>query len=306
MTHASVLLQESIEGLDIRAGDVFLDCTLGGGGHSLEVCKRFGKSVKMVGLDADSVAIARSAKRLTECGCEIDAVCANFRNLDSALDGLGIGNVDKILMDLGLSSNQFEESARGFSFKKDEPHPDGSRGESLLMTFEADPAEGMLTAQTIVNLWDEENIATVIRAYGDERYAKRIARAIAEERKIHEIRTTSDLVRVILSATPARYHHGKIHPATRTFQALRMTVNDELGALTEGLSKAFERLSAGGRIAVISFHSGEDRIVKNFFREEAKGGRATALTKKPIVPSEEEVKANPRARSAKLRIAEKL
>lgn len=291
MEHASVLLHEAIDGLDIREGDAFLDCTLGGGGHSLEVCRRHGGAVRLIGLDADEDAIARSRARLEAAGCAITAVKANFRDLDSALGP--DARVDRVLMDLGTSSYQIEGSGRGFTFRKDEP---------LLMTLGKSPAEGGFTAEGIVNSWEEENIETILRAYGDERYARRIARGIAEAREKGSIKTTGQLVGVIEASVPAAYRRGRIHPATRTFQALRIAANDELRALAEGLSKAFGRLNPGGRMAVISFHSGEDRIVKNFFRDKAKDGEADVVTKKPIVPSGEEVAHNPRARSAKLRI----
>lgn len=296
MTHISVLLKESIDGLALVSGDVFVDCTLGNGGHSLEVFRRFGTQVKIVGLDIDSAAIARATSRLASEGGSIAAVTTSFRNIDQALDGLGIPAADKILMDLGLSSNQLEESGRGFSFQKDEP---------LLMTFSENAKSG-LTAEMIVNDWDAENIATVLQSYGDERHGWRIAQAIVEARSEKRIGTTAELVEIIKAAVPASYRHGKIHPATRTFQALRMTVNDELQALIEALPKAFERLNPSGRIAVISFHSGEDRIVKNFFRDSAKRGTGELVTKKPVIPTDGEIGENPRARSAKLRILKKL
>ncbi len=296
MVHASVLLHESIDGLAIEPDEVFVDCTLGNGGHSLEVFKRFGTQVKIVGLDIDSAAIARATARLASDGCHIATVTASFRHIDQALDSLGISKADRILMDLGLSSNQLEESGKGFTFQKDEP---------LLMTFgEAD--SGGLTAERIVNTWEAENIATVLQSYAEERHGWRIAQAIVEARKKKEIKTTKELVDIILSTVPASYRHGRIHPATRTFQALRMTVNDELQALKEGLAKAFERLRPEGRIAVISFHSGEDRIVKNFFKEKAKERFGELINKKPIVPTDEEIRENPRARSSKLRILKKL
>jgi 16S rRNA (cytosine1402-N4)-methyltransferase len=297
MIHKSVLLNEAIQGLDIREGDIFLDCTLGNGGHSLEVFKRFGTSVKIVGLDADSDAIARSAERLASFGCEIIAVAANFRHVSAVLDGLDIPKVDRVLMDLGLSSNQIEESGRGFTFQKDEP---------LLMTFSNELGDGSLTAQAIVNFWDEENLETILRAYGEERFARRIARGIVAAREAGPIETTGELVEIVARSVPAVYRHGRIHFATRTFQALRMTVNDELQALAEGMEQAFERLNVGGRLAVISFHSGEDRIVKNFFRAKAAAGAGRLIAKKPLSATDEEIAENPRSRSAKLRIVEKI
>jgi 16S rRNA (cytosine1402-N4)-methyltransferase len=194
------------------------------------------------------------------------------------------------MLDLGLSSDQFETSGRGFTFQKDEP---------LLMTFKKNPTEHDLTADEIVNTWDEANIADIIYGYGDERYSRRIAKSIVESRPI---KTTFELVEAVKLGTPSAYHRGRINPATKTFQALRITVNDEINTLKEGLRKGFEALNPGGRMAVISFHSIEDRVTKRFFKEV--GGNI--LTKKPIVPSDEEKIRNPRSRSAKLRIIEKL
>jgi 16S rRNA (cytosine1402-N4)-methyltransferase len=293
MIHKSVLLRESIEGLNLQKGDIFLDGTLGGGGHSEEVCKRMGREVKVIGIDLDADAIKRASERIQKTDCDFTAVQESFRNLDKVLDGLKIGKVNKILLDIGLSSNQFEESGRGFSFQKDEP---------LAMTFKKDLSENDLTAREIVNYWDEENIAQILQSYGEERYARRIARQIVESRGEKPIETTFELAEIVKKATPFYYHHGRIHPATRTFQALRITVNDELRALQEGLQKGFERLEPMGRIAIISFHSLEDRIVKNFFRDKVSEGQAEFINKKPIVPTEEEIGENPRSRSAKLRI----
>ena len=296
MVHKSVLLQTSIEGLNIKKGDTFLDGTLGNGGHSKFVCEQYGNDVKIIGLDAEEDAIARSRERLEKLKCPVTLVQSNFRNLDEVLEKLGLSSVDKILFDLGLSSNQFEESGRGFSFQKDEP---------LLMTFKNKTDENEITAKEIVNTWQEENLSAIIQGYGEERYARKIAKKIVEERKKKPIETTFELVRIVKEATPKSYHHMKIHPATRTFQAIRIAVNDELGALKDGLQKGFDKLSPGGRIAVISFHSLEDRIVKNFFRDKSKEQKAILITKKPIIPDEDELRENPRSRSAKLRILEK-
>jgi 16S rRNA (cytosine1402-N4)-methyltransferase len=208
------------------------------------------------------------------------------------------------MLDLGLSSDQFETSGRGFSFQKNEP---------LLMTFKENLGPEDLTAKQIVNTWDEENIADIIYGYGEERYSRKIAKGIVGARAVKPIETTFDLVEIIKNSTPSRYAHGKIHPATRTFQALRITVNDEINALKEGLEKGWERLAPGGRMAVISFHSIEDRIVKHFYKskewmEKADGTSertANIITKKPITASHQEISENPRSRSAKLRIIEK-
>lgn len=285
LIHTTVLLHESIDGLNLHAGSVYLDGTLGSGGHAEYALS---KGASIIGLDQDAEAIERSKKRLTG-GTFIQE---NYRNLDIALDSINIEKIDAFMLDLGLSSDQFETSGRGFTFQKDEP---------LLMTFKRNPTEEDLTAREIVNTWDEENIADIIYGYGDERYARRIAKSIVESRPIE---TTFQLVEAVKLGTPSAYHRGRIHPATKTFQALRITVNDEINTLKEGLKKGFERLSKGGRMAVISFHSIEDRVTKRFFKE--KQEEANILTKKPIVPSDEEKVRNPRSRSAKLRIIEKL
>jgi 16S rRNA (cytosine1402-N4)-methyltransferase len=293
MIHKTVLLQESIEGLAITQGDVYLDGTLGSAGHAQAAC---GHGAMIVGIDQDEDALARATSRL-QSNCDFKLIKGSFRNLDKALDELSIPKVNKIMLDLGLSSDQFETSGRGFTFQKNEP---------LLMTFKKDPTHEDLTAQEIVNHWDEENIADVIYGYGEERFARKIARKIVEVREEHPITTTFELVEIIKSATPKFYHRAKIHPATRTFQALRITVNDEINALKEGLQKGFDRLEKNGRMAVISFHSIEDRIVKHFYKTKAEEGLAELITKKPITASELEKKENPRSRSAKLRIIKKI
>jgi 16S rRNA (cytosine1402-N4)-methyltransferase len=295
--HKSVLLQEVIAGLDIHSGDIVVDGTLGSGGHTEEVLKLFGSSVRIIAIDADRDALDRSKTRLSKYGGNITFVENNFRNIDTILDEQGISNVQRILLDIGLSSNQLEESGRGFSFQKEEP---------LAMTFKKDPQEGDITAATILNEWGEETIATILYGFGEERYSKRIARGIVEAREVEPITTTTQLVTIIMSSTPTSYHHMRIHPATRTFQALRIAVNEELQVLKEGILKALQRLSPGGRLAVISFHSLEDRIVKQFFKQQHEAGIGLLITKKPIVSNEDERMENPRARSAKLRIIEKI
>lgn len=283
LIHTTVLLHESIDGLNLHTGSIYLDGTLGSGGHA-EYAEQKGATI--IGLDQDSEAIERSKKRL-KGGIFIQE---SYRNLDTALKSVNIEKIDAFMLDLGLSSDQFETSGRGFTFQKDEP---------LLMTFKKNPTEHDLTAAEIVNTWDEENIADIIYGYGDERYSRRIAKSIVESRPI---KTTFELVEAVKLGTPSAYHRGRINPATKTFQALRITVNDEINTLKEGLRKGFEALNPGGRMAVISFHSIEDRVTKRFFKEV--GGNI--LTKKPIVPSDEEKIRNPRSRSAKLRIIEKL
>lgn len=294
--HKSVLLHEVITGLEIAPTDVFFDGTINGGGHSEAVAKLLGKEGTLIGTDLDGAALAKATRRLEGTEAKVILRQSSFRDLDKVLDEAGVPVVDKILLDLGLSSNQFDESGRGFSFQKEEP---------LLMTFGNAPDEQTLTAHKIVNDWDEENIAQVILSYGEERFAKKIAHAICFRRAEGEIKTTGQLVDIIKEAIPKKFQTTRIHPATKTFQALRITVNDEIGALKEGLEKGFERLKSEGRMAVISFHSLEDRMVKNFFREQAKEGAATLINKKPIIASEQETASNPRSRSAKLRIIEK-
>jgi len=295
--HKSVLLHESIEGLNFQKGDVFVDATINGGGHSEEVAKRFSKDIKIIGIDLDADALRRAEERLTKAGADFTLVESSFRNVGKVLHDQGIPQANKMLFDLGLSSNQFEDSGRGFSFQKNEP---------LLMTFKKNPGEGDITAHQIVNEWDEEHIADVIYGYGEERYSRRIAKKIVERRQAGPLQTTDDLVQAIKEATPYAYQRGKTHYATKTFQALRIAANDEIQSLKDALTQGFSRLSSGGRMAFISFHSIEDRTVKVFFKEMAQKGLGVLITKKPITPTIEEVKENRRARSAKLRIIEKL
>lgn len=296
LVHTTVLLHESIDSLNIQSGTTYLDGTLGSGGHALEALKKAGGDLTVVGLDRDEDALRRSEKRLKEAATEktkLNFVLRSYGELDKALDDLKIEKVEAIMLDLGLSSDQFETSGRGFSFKKDEP---------LLMTFAEKPDEHDLTAAYILNTWEEKSIADIIYGYGEERYALRIARKVVQYRERKKIETTHELVEIINSAVPSSYRHGRIHPATRTFQALRITVNDELNTLKDGLKKGFERLGPGGRMAIISFHSLEDRIVKHFYKEKVGEGLAEVLTKKPITPGDQELDENPRSRSAKLRI----
>ena len=294
--HISVLLHEVIAGLDIKPNDVFFDGTINGGGHSKAVSDLLGEEGMIIGTDLDNAALEKAKARLSGSKAKIVLAQSSFRNLDKTLADAKVPKVTKMLFDLGLSSNQFDESGRGFSFQKDEP---------LLMTFKDVLNPTDLTAHTIVNQWDEENIAQIIESYGEEQYAKKIAHAIVFFRNKGEIKTTQELVKIIGEAVPTSYLRKKIHPATKTFQALRITVNDEIGSLKEGLQKGFEHLAPGGRFAVISFHSLEDRIVKNHFRDLAKQDLGTLITKKPITPTPEEEERNPRSRSAKLRIIEK-
>jgi 16S rRNA (cytosine1402-N4)-methyltransferase len=294
--HTSVLLHESIDGLDIHEGDIYLDGTLGGAGHAVEALKKAHDNLTVIGLDRDRDALDRCKPLLVEAK-KLHLKEASFGDLDAVLNELGIEKADRIMLDLGLSSDQFEQAKRGFSIKRDEP---------LLMTFAKNPAPDDLTAAYIVNNWSEETIADIIYGYGEERYARKIARAIVVYRAKKKIETTFELVEIIQNAVPGFYRRGRIHPATRTFQALRIAVNDELNTLKAGLVKGFERLAPKGRMAVISFHSLEDRIVKHFYKEKAEAGLAILMSKRPVEASEKEIEDNPRSRSAKLRILEKI
>ena len=294
--HIPVLLHEVIEGMALSKGATAIDMTLGGGGYAKAMCQAVGSSGTVIGLDEDGAAIERATDACSEEHCTKIFVQANFRNLDDVLAERNIASVDAIAFDLGLSSFQIESSGRGFSFLRDEP---------LSMMF-SDKEDGRpFSAETIINEWGEEVLANIIFGYGEERFARRIAKAIVDTRVKSPIRTTADLVAVIKASVPGRYANGPIHPATRTFQALRIAVNDELTALTEGLAAAYKAAKPGGRIVVVSFHSLEDRIVKNFFRERAAEDEAIILTKKPVIPTDKEIRTNPRSRSAKLRILEK-
>lgn len=292
--HRPVLLHEALELLVIAADDTVVDATLGGAGHAQAIAKVLGKSGTLIGIDADHDAILRGRELLAEAKPTVHLVEANFRDLSAQLEKLGITHVDKILFDLGWSSFQLG-AGRGFSLKADEP---------LLMTYSKEP--GALTAQKIVNEWGEESIADVIFGWGEERYSRRIAKCIVERRASKPFTTARELAEVIYAAVPPRYRFGRIHPATRTFQALRIAVNDELGSLSQGLRDGWQKLSPGGRIAVVSFHSIEDRIVKQTFKQWEEEGEGKRITRKPVAPSPEELKDNPRARSAKLRVIEKI
>lgn len=292
MSHVSVLLEESINGLDIKPGDIFLDGTLGSGGHSASVCGRY-PTVSVIGIDRDQAALDRTEVLFKNKGYKATFILGEFRNLETLLKSHGIYKVNRILFDFGLSSPQIDTSGRGFSFAKDEP---------LLMTMEHN--KDGVTAVDVVNTWSEETLATIIYGFGEERYSRRIAKAIVESRSLEPIVRTTQLVDIIRGAVPASYRNGKINPATRTFQAIRIAVNQELDNIKEGLVAAWNVLAPGGRIACISFHSLEDRIVKQFFNTKKEEG-AKIITKKPITPTDTEIKSNPRSRSAKLRIIEK-
>ncbi|MEK7121039.1 MAG: 16S rRNA (cytosine(1402)-N(4))-methyltransferase RsmH [Patescibacteria group bacterium] len=293
--HIPVLLKETIEGLMLEKNDFLVDATFGLGGHSKGAYQKE-KSIKILGIDLNRETLEREANFLKKEGCWIEIVVDNFKNIDKILDNLGKDTPNKYIFDLGWSSEELEESQRGFSFLRNEP---------LLMTFKSDVLDEDLTAREIVNVWEEKNLEAIIRGFGEEQFSKKIAKAIVEGRKKRSIETTLDLVSIIAKVVPTWYKHKKTHFATKTFQAIRMATNDEVESLKVALEKSFNNLKKGGRIAVITFHSIEDRIVKNFYKGFTKdGGRL--VNKKPITPTREEIKNNKRARSAKLRIIEKI
>ncbi len=289
--HTSVFLDEAIKALAIQPTDTVVDATVGGAGHFAHLLSSLSSQGTLVGIDADRAALERARSLVKGAGHPtVHLVEDNFRNLELILDRLSLPAIDKSLFDLGWSGFQLK-SGRGFSFQSDEP---------LLMTYRAGETE--TTAATLVNTLSEEKLAELLHTFGEERFARAIAHSIVHARRHARILTTGDLVRAVSRATPPWYQRRRVHPATKTFQALRIAVNDELSALREGLAAALARTRAGGRIAVITFHSVEDRIVKTFFRDAAYAGKGMTLTRKPILPSRKEISLNRRARSAKLRI----
>lgn len=308
-SHISVLLGECIDGLNIRDGYTYVDCTTGGGGHSLEIAKRLGKNSRLICFDRDSDAIQAAKERLKDYLDKITFVNSNFLELGQVLKELKISNLGGVLADLGCSSHQFDCPERGFSY---------SHEAKLDMRMEKDAP---LSAYEVVNNYSEEDLKRIIYEYGEERYAPRIAGAIVKARSVKPVFSTLELACIIKGAIPAASRIDGPHPAKRTFQAIRIEVNSELDTIKPMINDASEHLVAGGRIAIISFHSLEDRIVKLAYRELSKGctcpkdfpicvcGKKPTLketTKKPILPSDEELEFNPRSRSAKLRIAEKI
>jgi 16S rRNA (cytosine1402-N4)-methyltransferase len=270
-----------------------LDATVGGGGHADEILKRIIPGGKLIAVDKDPAAVERTKKLFEGLGEFITFINKDFRDIDGIMGSLGISEIDGALFDLGMSSFQVDEEGRGFSFLKDGP---------LDMRF--DPRWGY-SAKDVVNGASREELAGIIKSCGEERHARLVARAICDARRKKRIETTAELADIIRKAVGGKYRGQKLHPAARTFQALRIYVNDELGALQDALGGTIKHLRPGGRVCVISFHSLEDRIVKNFFRDAAKRGELDIITKKVIRPAREEIRANPRARSAKLRAAEK-
>ena len=306
--HQSVLLMPAVEALHIRPDGIYLDGTLGGAGHSFEIAARL-TTGRLIGLDRDQVALAAARERLQPYIDRVTLVHSNFSRLADVLDDLGINRVDGMLFDLGVSSPQLDDKERGFSYMADAP-----------LDMRMDRSEGR-TAYDVVNTYDQESLKRILYQYGEERYAPRIAAAIVQRRVEKPIETTLELSELIRSAMPPQALREKQHPAKRSFQAIRIAVNDELTAVEQMLSVAMDRLNPGGRLAVITFHSLEDRLVKSAMQEAARGctcpkdfpvcvcgkkPKVTILTRHPIVADQRELAENPRARSAKLRVAERI
>ena len=291
--HITVLEHEAVEALGITENSIVVDATANGGGHSKKIREKLGAGGLLISMDIDEHAYAVLGDIASASGAPMRVANINFRTIEATLKKEGVPEVTAILADLGWSTNQFEKGARGFSFKHDEP---------LLMTYGASE-NYPFTARDILNRWDEEDIANVLYGYADERRSRKIAHAIVLARKEKPFVTSGDLARVVQSVSPKS---SRIHPATKAFQALRIAVNDEYRALADFLAGSLASLAHGGRLAIITFHSGEDRIVKETFRTWAKKEKVRLLTKKPQVPTRAEVLSNPRARSAKLRIIEKI
>ena len=306
--HVSVLLNECIENLNIKEDGVYVDCTMGGAGHSKEIVKRLSDKGLFIGFDQDKNAIATAKERLSEYSDRVKFVHSNFENIKEELEKLGVDKIDGVLADLGVSSHQLDEADRGFSYMHDAPL---DMRMDIRQTF---------SAYDVVNTYSEEDLARIIRDYGEDNWAKRIAKFIVEERKNKPIENTGELVEVIKKAIPKKARIDGPHPAKRTFQAIRIEVNNELGVINKMIRDAVSMMNKGGRVCIITFHSLEDRIVKNEFKELSlscicppslpicqcdKVSEVKVITRKPILPSDEEIEMNPRARSAKLRVAEK-
>lgn len=306
--HVSVLLKESIEALNIKSDGIYVDCTLGGAGHSSHILRKLSSKGILIGIDQDVEALQAAKEKLKEYS-NVKYVHNNFYNIDDILETLEIPKVDGILMDLGVSSYQLDNAERGFSYMKDAP-----------LDMRMDRENGF-SAYDIINNYSLEDLHRIIRDYGEEKFAKRIASFITEKRKIKPIETTFELVDIIKAAVPAKARREGPHPAKRTFQAIRIEVNGELKILDKAIEDGVKRLNPGGRMAIITFHSLEDRIVKLKFRNLSdpctcpkdfpicvcgKKPSLKLISRKPVEPSEEEVESNPRSRSAKLRIIEKI
>ncbi|MBC1284733.1 16S rRNA (cytosine(1402)-N(4))-methyltransferase RsmH [Listeria booriae] len=306
--HETVLLKETVDNLNIKPDGVYVDCTLGGAGHSAYLLSQLSESGHLFAFDQDSKALAHAKERLSEYAGQVTFIKSNFRYIKEALLEVGVTEVDGILYDLGVSSPQLDERERGFSYHQDAP---------LDMRMDQDAP---LTARDVVNDWPYEDLVRIFFRYGEEKFSKQVAREIERRREVAPIETTGELVDCIKAAIPAPARRKGGHPAKRVFQAIRIAVNDELGAVEDSLKDAMELLKPGGRISVITFHSLEDRITKQIFTEQAKGPELPPglpiipdeykpemklVTRKPILPSEEELTENNRARSAKLRVVER-
>lgn len=305
--HTSVLLEETIANLKIKPDGTYVDGTLGGAGHASEVCKRLSATGRFIGIDQDDAAIAAAGERLREFGERVTIIRSNYCNMVSRLQERGILGVDGILLDLGVSSYQLDTAERGFTYREDAPL-------DMRMDQRAE-----LSAYDVVNGYSEEQLVRILRDYGEERFARNIARNICTARQEEPIRTTGELTEIIKRSIPAKIRATGGHPAKRTFQAIRIEVNQELTVLEESLDGMIDLLNDGGRLCVITFHSLEDRIVKNIFRKNehpctcppdfpvcvcGKKSKGTVITRKPILPGEEEMTVNPRSKSAKLRVFE--
>lgn len=305
--HKSVLLNETIDGLNIKPDGIYVDGTLGGGGHAYEVCRRLGEKGSIVGIDQDAAAIEAASARLKDFGEKVTIVRSNYCDMKSKLHELGIDKVDGIVLDLGVSSYQLDTAERGFSYREDAP-----------LDMRMDTRQKM-TARDIVNDYTEADLYRVIRDYGEDKFAKNIAKHIVQARAVKPVETTAELSEIIRASIPMKFQKKSGHPAKRTFQAIRIELNRELDVLRDSLDDMIDLLNPGGRLCIITFHSLEDRIVKNAFRKNenpctcppdfpvcvcGKKSKGSIITKKPILPSEEELEYNSRSKSAKLRIFE--
>ncbi|MDE7036956.1 MAG: 16S rRNA (cytosine(1402)-N(4))-methyltransferase RsmH [Lachnospiraceae bacterium] len=306
--HKSVLLKETVDGLNIRPDGIYADGTLGGGGHSFEVCRRLGEKGSIVGIDQDAAAIEAASGRLKDFGEKVTIVRSNYCDMKSRLHELGIDKVDGIILDLGVSSYQLDTADRGFSYREDAP-----------LDMRMDTRQAM-TARDIVNDYSEMELYRVIRDYGEDKFARNIARHIVTAREKKPIKTTGQLTEIIRKSIPMKYQKKGGHPAKRTFQAVRIELNRELEVLRDSLDDMIELLNPGGRLCIITFHSLEDRIVKSAFKKNenpcvcppdfpvcvcGKVSKGSIVTRKPILPSREEMESNSRSKSAKLRIFER-
>ena len=305
--HKSVLLNETIDGLNIKPDGIYVDGTLGGGGHAYEVCRRLGEKGSIVGIDQDAAAIEAASARLKDFGEKVTIVRSNYCDMKSKLHELGIDKVDGIVLDLGVSSYQLDTAERGFSYREDAP-----------LDMRMDTRQKM-TARDIVNEYTEADLYRVIRDYGEDKFAKNIAKHIVQARAMKPVETTAELSEIIRASIPMKFQKKSGHPAKRTFQAIRIELNRELDVLRDSLDDMIDLLNPGGRLCIITFHSLEDRIVKSAFRKNenpctcppdfpvcvcGKKSKGSIITKKPILPSEEELEYNSRSKSAKLRIFE--